>query len=258
MEAACGTSRRARPHSLKYSRTLHGSLVASLLGMTVAIAGTAEGQQALLGPGAAYIAVGTSRISTAELDDRLEANGYPTFGRGASSLGIGGYRRLASGVMIGAEFNGLLIGDYTHQGRDVGLGGGHATIGVGYAKELSPRLRVYPRLGLGAGGLSMWFEDDDADTVDFDDVLADPQPLPARERETVLSRDGLVVDLGGGAELLPRGPSGMMIGVRLGYLVTNFGSRSNWQLYDRTARDGPTASIAGPYVRVMVGLAWSR
>ena len=75
----------------------------------------------------------------------------------------------------------------------------------------------------------------------------------------MLSRGGLVVDLGGGAELLPGGRGrGPLIGVRLGYLVARFGSGSNWQLYDRTATGGPAATIAGPYVRVVVGAAWRR
>lgn len=224
-------------------------------------AGSAEGQQALLGPGAAFVAAGASRIATGELDDRLAARGYPTFGRTATSLGLGAYRVLASGVMLGAEFNGLVIGDgdEAHEGREVGLGGGHATLGVGYMVELSPRARVYPRLGLGAGGLALWVENEAADTMGFDEVLADPRPLPARDRETVLSRDGVVVDLGVGAELLPGGRGrGPLIGLRVGYLAAHFGSRSDWQLYEHTASGGPPATIAGPYVRVVVGGAWRR
>lgn len=226
------------------------------LGLGVGWAEAAEGQAALLGPGAAYIGGGISRIDTGELDDRLAARGYPTFGTTAGAVTLGAYRVLRSGVMLGGEFHGLVIGDDVHQGRDVGVGGGYATLGIGYAVQLSPRARVYPRLGLGPGGLALWIENE-ADTVGFDEVLANPRPLPGRQ--PVLSRDGLVLDLGAGAELLPgsrgRGP---LIGLRLGYLLTAFGSESDWQLYEYTASDGPKASIAGPYVRVVVGGAWRR
>jgi hypothetical protein len=219
-------------------------------------AGSAEGQQALLGPGAAYVAAGVSGIATGELDDRLAARGYPTFGRTATALGLGAYRILGSGVMLGGELQGLIMGEEAHQGRVAGLGGGYATLGIGYAVELSPRARVYPRLGLGAGGLALWIESE-ADTVGFDEVLADPRPVPGRQ--PVLSRDGLVVDLGAGAELLPGGQGrGPLIGLRLGYLVTRFGSGSTWQLNERTASGGPAATIAGPYIRVVVGGAWRR
>lgn len=231
---------------------------AGLLALALGAGGAeaAAAQAALLGPGAGYVGGGISRIATGELDDRLAARGYPTFGSTAGAVTLGAYRVLRSGVMLGGEFNGLVIGEEEHHGRDVGLGGGYATLGIGYAVELSPRARVYPRLGLGPGGLALWIESQ-ADTTGFDEVLANPGPLPGRQ--PVLSRDGLVLDLGAGAEFLPGGRGrGPLIGLRLGYLLTAFGSDSDWQLYEYTASNGPTASIAGPYVRVVVGGAWRR
>jgi hypothetical protein len=233
---------------------IHPVLLALALG--IGGAAPATGQQALLGPGAAYFSAGVSRIATAQLDDRLTARGYPTFGRTATSLGVGAYRTLANGVMLGGEAHGLIMGEEVFAGRVAGLGGGHATLGIGYMIELSPRARIYPRVGLGAGGLALWVESA-ADTVEFDEVLANPSPQPGRQ--PVLSHDGLVVDLGVGAELLPGGPGrGPLIGLRLGYLAAQFGSESDWQLYDRVARNGPPATIAGPYVRVVIGGAWRR
>ena len=234
--------------------------VAGMLALVLGATGadSAEGQQGLLGPGAAFVAAGVSGIATGELDDRLAARGYPAFGRTAAAVGLGGYRTLASGVMLGFEWHALIMGAEAHQGRTVGLGGGYATLGAAYAVELSPRTRVYPRLGIGAGGIGLWMQREEADTVGFDEVLADPGPLPARDRETVLSRDGVVVDLGAGAEFRPRGSGGPLVGLRLGYLAAAFGSASDWQLYERTASDGPSARIAGPYLRVVVGGAWRR
>ena len=218
-------------------------------------ASTAGAQEGLLGPGAAFISAGVARVSTGELDDRLAASGYPTFGQSARSVGIGGYRVVAGHVMLGAEFNGLIMDEKPHLGREVGVGGGHGTLGIGYMKELSPKVRIYPRLGLGAGGLAMWFET--ADTLTFDEVLANPTPVAVRERN--LSRDGAVFDVGAGLEFLPRGSgSGVLIGLRLGYLFTSFGSDSDWQLFEGTATGGPSASIAGPYLRVVIGGAWKR
>jgi hypothetical protein len=238
----------------RIARRITGAgLVALALGG--AEAATAQGGW-LRAPDAGFISAGVSRIATEELDDRLAARGYPTFGSTATAVGIGGYWSLPGGVMLGGEWHGLVIGDEPHEGRTVGLGGGYATLGVGYAVDLSPRVRVYPRLGLGAGGLALWFESD-ADTVGFDEVLADPRPLPGRQ--PVLSHDGVVVDLGAGAELLPGGRGrGPLIGVRLGYLAALFGSDSDWQLYEYTASGGPSGTIAGPYVRAVVGVGRRR
>lgn len=227
---------------------------AGLLALTLGVATTAsaEAQADLLGPGAGFISAGASGIATGELDDWLSSRGYPAFGGTAASVGFGAYRILRSGVMLGGEFNGLIVGEEMHQGREVGLGGGSLTLGVGYAVELSPRVRVYPRLGLGVGGMGLWI--DRQDTVDFEEVLAGEASAP--DRENVLSRDGLVVDLGAGAEFLPGGRGGPLIGLRAGYLAASFGSE--WDAYEHTVTGGPEASIAGPYLRMTVGWAWTR
>src|SRR3954467_3049210 len=168
--------------------------IAALL--SLCLASSASGQQALLGPGAAFISIGRAHVATSELDDRLQANGYPTFGQSAGSVGIGAYRVLSNRVMLGGEFTGFVFDEKPHSGREVGLGGGYATLGVGYMKQISRRVRFYPRVGLGAGGITLWVES--ADTVSFDSVLADPQPVAGRQR--LLSRDGGVIDLGAGLE----------------------------------------------------------
>jgi hypothetical protein len=225
------------------------------LGACLANAADAQGR-ILGGPGAEYVAAGVSRLSTGALDDRLAARGYPTFGRGAFALSLGGYRILPRGVTLGAEWHGVIQGDEAHAGRTVGLGGGYATVGVGYAAQLSPRVRLHPRLGVGVGGLGLWTEPEEGAAVGFDEVLADPDRYAGapgeRDRETVLSHAGLAVDLGAGAELLARRRGrGPLVGVRLGYLAMPFAPE--WRLGDRRVSGGPSATLAGPYVRVMVG-----
>jgi hypothetical protein len=226
----------------------------SILAVAACTAGPLAAQQSLLGPGAAFISVGVARVATSGLDDRLAANGYPTFGQQAKSAGVGGYRVLSNKVMLGAELSGFNFDEKPHNGRMVGVGGGAGTIGVGFMKDVSPRLRVYPRLGLGAGGLTLWVES--ADTVTFDSVLADPQPVPGRQR--LLSRDGGVIDFGFGAEIVPKDRGGALIGLRAGYLMSSFGSSSDWWLQNGTATGGPEASISGAYLRMTLGGAWKR
>ena len=233
-----------------------GAVALSAIMSTVTVPVPAASQAALLGPGAAYLTGGMSRIATQELDERLASSGYPTFGRTAEAIGIGAYRILPSGMLLGVEGTALIVGEEPHDGREVGLGGGYATLGVGYVFALSPRARVYPRLGIGGGGLTLWIESE-TDSVAFDAVLANPTPVP-RLREPLLSRDGLVLDVGGGVEYLPSGRgSGALIAVRLGYVMTRFDSK--WDLvYVGAATDGPDATISGAYLRILLGGAWSR
>jgi hypothetical protein len=100
----------------------------------------------------------------------------------------------------------------------------------------------------------MWIENND-DSIPFDDVFANPKP--ASNKETILSRDGFVADLGAGIEFLSGRRHGAMFGIRIGYLVAPFDSA--WDLVDTgKASGGPDATIGGPYIKVVIGGAWKR
>lgn len=222
------------------------ALLASALRVT-------QAQEALLRPGAFYFSLGGAHVATSDLDDRLRATNYPTFGQGAGSAGLGGYLTLKNHLMLGAEITGIAFDKKPHNGDEVSLAGGHATLGVGYQKEISPRFRIYPRLGLGAGGLTLIIES--ADTSTFDSILANPQPVPTRTR--LLTHDGGAIDLGFGAEFLPHRTSGWVLGIRTGILLAG-GDDQDWWTQSGTATNGPDASISGFYLRLLVGGAWSR
>ena len=229
--------------------------IVALSALVIAAAPGIALAQGIFGPGASFIGGGVSGIGTGNLDERLAARRYPTFGTSAVGLVLGTYHILPGGLSVGGEWHGLIIGDEVHQGRDVGIGGGYGTLGLGYVVELSRGLRVYPRLGLGGGGMGMWFERDSV--VNFDDVLADPKPTPDPPREPVLSRVSVLMDLGVGAEVLPGGIGrGLMFGVRLGYLVAP--SSSEWQLYGHDVIGGPATSLRGPYIRGVIGVGRRR
>ena len=224
-----------------------------MLALAFSVVGTAraEAQADFLGPGAGFIAAGASGIATRELDDWLAERGYPTFGGTAVVIGLGGYRILSSGVMLGAEFNGLIVGEEPHEGREVGLGGGYATLGAGYMVNLSPRARIYPRVGVGVGGMGLWVK-----KPGQRGFRGRAGRVRSRARDR-LNRAGMVVDLGAGAELLPGGRRGPLIGLRAGYLALPF--NPDWVTsYGHPVRGSPEASIAGLYVRVTVGWAWRR
>jgi hypothetical protein len=214
----------------------------------------ASAQQALLRPGAFFFSVGGAHVATSELDDRLRANNYPTFGQGAGSAGIGGYLTLSNRIMLGAEITGVSFEKKPHNGDEVGLAGGHATFTLGYMKELSPRWRVYPRFGLGAGGLTLWVQN--SDTATFDSILANPQPVVERTR--LLTSDGGVVDLGVGAEFLPHRTGGWVLGARTGVLLAGSRGGHEWWTQNGIATNAPDASLTGFYLRLVVGGAWSR
>ncbi len=210
----------------------------------------------LRGPDAGFIGFGGSRIAAGDLDARLAANGRPTFGRTPLAPTFGGYWRLSGGATVGGEWHGLLF----EEAQGIGLGGGYGTLGVGYTVTLSRRARVYRRLGVGLGGVGLWTAPEGA-SIGFDEALTDPKPAPDCHNpwpncHSSLGREGVVVDLGAGAELDLSGRTpGPMLGLRLGYLVMP--SPTDWRLNNqRVVHDGPDATLTGPYARIMVG--WTR
>jgi hypothetical protein len=204
-----------------------------------------------------YFAAGVSLISNPEMNDGLAANNYPTFSSRPHALNIGAYRLLRSGVMLGGEWHALQLGDgsETHNGEEMGLGAGYATVGIAYAFERSPRVRLYPRLGLGIGGMGLWVGregDHGRDSIRFEDWLAEPSSDPSY---STLSQGSMVVDVGAGAEFgLRHSGTGPLLGLRLGYIATPFDQ--GWTSSGRRVSGAPTATVAGPYVRVLFG--WRR
>src|SRR5690606_22030150 len=89
-------------------------------------------------------------------------------------------------------------------------------------------------------------------TVGFDEALEDPWLVP--DQFSVLSRTHGVVDLGVGAELmLGRGGRGALVGMRFGYRAAPISSSWELELDEWTASGGPAATLAGPYVLVVIG-----
>jgi hypothetical protein len=201
-----------------------------------------------------FVGAGASSVRTGSLNDQLAAGGYPTFGDGGPALSLAAYRLLRSGVMLGGEWHFISVGDGEYQGRDVGLGAGYVTVGVAYAFEPSSRARLYPRLGLGVGGMGLWRETAvPGSAVGFDDWLAAPDSDPEL---ATLSQASMVVDLGAGGELALRrsGHGGPIVGLRVGYVATPFDQ--GWTSDGRAVTGGPRTTVAGPYVRMLLG--WRR
>ncbi|MFB6248642.1 MAG: hypothetical protein ABEL97_08745 [Salinibacter sp.] len=197
--------------------------------------------------GVGYFAVGTQFTNLAPLNDRLSGAGYPTFTSEMISLGGGGYGVVANRLMLGGEGHGLLTAEGARQGRNVSVGGGYGLFNLGYLFRPASSLRVYPMVGLGAGGLQLDIES--AGTADnFDDVLNDPN------RSATVGRAGMLISLGGGLEYqfgTPGEGRSARLGVRVGYMISAL--RSDWQLGDNALSGGPDASMQGPFLRLTIG-----
>ena len=198
------------------------------------------------GQGAGFFSAGGARIENGELDDALAAAEYPTFGRQVLTIGGGGYFVHGSGILIGGEGVWVLTGDAAHEGRSVSLSGGFGLLNVGYMAPLAGRLRAYPLLGFGGGGTNLRIGAQPT-SESFGDLLADPN------RQTSLSRVSMLASIGGGLEFRSsRSSTGLLVGVRAGYMFAPVSSA--WRLDGNVVGAAPDTSLAGPFVRVLVGV----
>lgn len=200
--------------------------------------------------GAGFFAIGTSVAGGIDnLNGRLEAMGYPTFQSAALSIGGGGYGIVGQRVLLGGEGHGLIRPAQSFQGRNVSVGGGYGLATLGYLAVARSPLRVYPQVGVGAGGFTVDIGSA-GEATEFDEVLDDPN------RRAELSRGSLLVSLALNAtyELFsaPDEAGGLRIGVQAGYLFAPFSGE--WQLDDNPLDDGPdTTGFDGPFIRLLIG-----
>jgi hypothetical protein len=240
---------------MQRSPSLVRLVLASLLLLGLGAVATAQAQRAgtkaakgapYADGGAGYFAIGAHSAKIGALNDRLEAAGYPTFAREMISIGGGGYGVVAKRLLLGGEGHGLMTSQKGFQSRDVSVGGGYGLFTLGYLFRPRPKLRVYPQLGIGGGGLQL--DIGSAGTADdFDEVLDDPN------RSSTLAQAGFLIRLGGGVryQFGPPGRGGFQLGLQAGYLLSTLDS--DWQLDDSSLSGGPDSTMQGPFVQLTIG-----
>jgi hypothetical protein len=204
-----------------------------------------------------YAAVGSQYLSDiGDLNGALRASGFSTTHRTALSLGAGGYRPTASGLMFGLEAQGLIGFEDVGGRRDAPIGGFYGLGNLGYQLVSTSSVRVYPFAGLGLGASVVSFEaNDDKPERDFQDVLDDPDRRSTLVQGAVLAQAGVGVeyrfslDAGLGRWMdFSRG----LLGLRVGYVVDP--ATTDWSLGQGEDLDGgPDAAPSGPYVRLVLG-----
>jgi hypothetical protein len=212
--------------------------------------------------GRGFFMVGGQELDVAALNETLAANGYPTFHDRMISFGVGGLRSWGR-VLLGGEGHALIGGEETtadgsHLSR---MGGGYGAVHLGLDLRPSPRVSLYPLLGLGAGGLSLQIME--RGTPTFDEVMASPGRTVNMVRGSLLVTAGVGLDYvvaPGRPQPRPRaarGPrpaqtrGGLAVGVRAGYAEAVMEDR--WRTDYGDIAGGPGGAPAGWHLRVAIG-----
>ncbi|MEP0548166.1 MAG: hypothetical protein ABJF88_14620 [Rhodothermales bacterium] len=199
-----------------------------------------------------YFGVGGNALDTGNLSDRIGARGYGSLEPGG--VGFATARYQFRGRLVGGIEGHTTQRDEARNGAfEASLSGRYATLNVGYLAYSTERLKLYPLVGGGYGDLTLRLYEDATDP-DFDGTLDNPR------RGSSLSSRGWLLNAGlGGDFIVPIRKSedhtrGLAFGLRAGYLLDL--SSGDWEQFSEFGVDGgPEASLAGPYLRLLIGFS---
>jgi hypothetical protein len=188
-------------------------------------------------------------VDLAGLNDRLLAEGIPTFDEQFLALGFSVYLEFGR-WLVGAEGQWLLEGDQLTSEYKYSVSGDFGLINVGYAFQLGD-LRLYPLTGVGGGRMN--YKAVERQTPTFDEILDDPG------RSSDLSQLYFLWQVALGMDYLIRlskdtgARSGVSVGAQFGYMLP-FGHQ-DWKLNGSDVSGGPAFGVDGGYVMITIG--WS-
>jgi len=202
--------------------------------------------------GGGWFAIGLNMSDLGKLNDRLKTQGFADIRASRLAFGGGGYGLLAQRIVIGGEGSGFSQ-EVSSPTQVASISGGYGFFTLGYAVVSTRRLRFFPALGIGGGGINLHITPRMTSPT-FDEVLENP------EREVRLLTGSFLINFSLGMDYLiilgrsrraRRGEGGFLVGVRVGYILAP--SKTNWKMEKVDVIGGPDARLTGPYIQLLLG-----
>ena len=194
--------------------------------------------------GGGYFSFGISFLDLDKLNRVLSDNNRAQFQSSFLNIGGGGYGVLNK-IIIGGEGFGILGQKKDKENFRCVLSGGYGFFNLGYIIYDVERLRFYPMVGIGGGGLNLKiFEMKGAD---FNDAISNPKKIfdASFSSLSVKSEVGIEYKIG-------RRYGGWIFGFKIGYVFSPISG--DWRMGDEVAlTNGPRVGINGFYFRLNVG-----
>lgn len=201
----------------------------------------------LEGGGMSYLSLGSTSLNLDKLNDSLKGAGYPAL---STNLSVGGAAYAFVGrAVLGGEGNYISGKTVTNGTYNASITAASGLFRLGYVALESERLRLYPMVGIGGGGVKLTLQQ--RSVPDFDQVIAAPEGV-------TLTTASLLLDLAVGADCLftlgkDRNGEGLVaVGLQAGYTWAPL--TSSWKMGEATVPNGPEVGLTGPYVKVVFGL----
>lgn len=201
-----------------------------------------------------YYEPGLAMLNTGPLSESLKKLDFPAHSPYFISQGGGGFLLLDQ-ILIGGTAAGLTgFRTATSGGDTVQIQGGLGLFQLGYRLYSEAGFSLYPVIGFGSGNMS----------VSSSTPLNQAFGLQVNDDVYRMQTSQWLLDLGLGADYLvdfqaaPEQESGLLIGLKLGYLLVP--SPPQWQTNSGIigGEQVPAMNAQGPYIRLRLGLGTQR
>lgn len=200
--------------------------------------------------GVGYFMAGYTVVDLDNVNQSFKTAGYPELKNSAFSLGGGGHF-IFNNLIIGGEGHGVIGNTAENNLYKTAHSSGYGFFNLGYVAYNSPSFNIYPLVGFGGGGMTVYMFEKSNLTNSFDAILSDPG------RETYITNGGFLMNFSLGADYFIAGEKsgsntgGFMIGLKAGYILDI--SNKEWDFNGQKLSDGQNGSVAGPYIRIVIG-----
>jgi hypothetical protein len=209
-------------------------LVVVLLNVLVLV--FAQRSRALYG-GFGWFETGIQQTNLENLNNELKANYSAELNETFISLGGGGYSVIKN-LMLGGEGKGFRTNSSSGNNTAITMTGGYGLFDLGYMVYYRQKLSIFPKLGLGAGGITL---ETAKKNTDFSGALS----LGQTSTETY---ETYLIDVGLGVMYQV---SHWMVGIHAGYLYAL--TDDKWSAADIELSNGPAINLTGVYMKLTIG-----
>lgn len=193
-----------------------------------------------------FVSGGYHFLDMTDLNSSLSSHFYPEVPHNYFSIGVD-YQIYDNQLIRDMEFLWFIKGKGTSGNYESGINGFMYLFNMGYMALNLDSIHLYPLVGIGIGNISMTVTETSSPT--FDSMLSGtPQNLR-------MSKTGFIINAGLGLDFVLGGNNGnpeFFIGLRGGYIY--YPADNDWSANNITVSSGPSTSLSGGYVRIMLGI----
>ena len=206
-----------------------------------------ENKQHIIG-GSGYVSAGLGFFDFGSINDRLVANEIPKIPQVSNSLGGGGHLMVGKFV-IGTSGQLYTPKKFQFDTIKLDVRAGYGFFEMGYMALTTPRVQLYPVIGIGAGGYTINVAIADTNLT-FDELLLDPKRGIKLKSGGMLLNACLNLDFFLNKHDGPL-PYGLLTGLEVGY--TYMPKVKVWEVADEPIKESPKTNLNTFYVRVKLG-----